>query len=393
MRFEYTAEEHAFVDEVRAFLARVFPEGPPQRGPDTTARWEASLIERGWQAYKWDPAYGGTGWTLTQKYIWEREVGAWGLPTQLSGSGISMLGPILYGYGSDYQKSRYLPRILDGTQRWCQGYSEPGAGSDLAGLATKAVREGDHYVVTGNKIWTSGAHKTTHMFCLVRTATEGKPQAGISFLLLDMADPAITVRPIISIDGNHSLNAVELSGVRVAVSERVGEENRGWTYAKGLLTHERTGLAFVTESLRKLDVLKAGVEHFGLHDDAALVGKIREVDVQLRALVVSELRALDQSRLAQAGQNASNEAASFLKLKGTAIVQRLTELLLECSGHFGIPYNLEGNDLPHDFPARRIGPDWVIEEVSQYLIGRSASIAGGSDEVQRNIIAKHVLGL
>jgi len=386
MDFVFTASQESYRRQVASFVAKVFPEGPPERGAAATARWEAALIARGWQAYKWPHEHGGPGWSTTEKYLWEIEVGRFGLPAQIGGSGVSMIGPILCGFGSNDQRARYLPGILDGSEQWCQGYSEPGAGSDLASLRTRAQRDGDHYVVDGEKIWTSGAHASQRMFALVRTSTTGRKQQSITFLLIDMADPGVVVSPIFSIDGHRSLNRVTLSAVRVPVTDRIGAENDGWSIAKGLLTHERTGLAFVTESLRKLAVLKTAVAASMLLEDACFAHKIADVDSELQSLVVTELRALSES----ADGAAPGAYSSILKLKCTAIVQRLTELLLESAGYHGMPYPLT---LAGDIPFERIGPRYCQEEVAQYLIGRSASIAGGSDEVQRNIIAKQVLGL
>ena len=309
-----------------------------------------------------------------------------GLPAQLPGMGVSMIGPIIYGYGTAEQQERLLPDILADRVHWCQGYSEPGSGSDLASLRTRAERVGDEYVVTGEKIWTSGAHRADMMFCLTRTRhfrpEEGKPQAGISFLLLDMRDPGVEVTPIISIDGHHSLNRVTLDAVRVPVSMRIGEEHQGWTYAKGLLTHERTGLAFVGESLRKLATLR---REGAARIDPALVMRIDALETELRALEITELRTLAET----AEGAAPGEQSSILKLKGTDIVQRMTELLVETMGYAGMPYPLVDGDPPRP----GIGPEYAQLEMAQYLLARSASIAGGSDEIQRNIIAKHVLGL
>ena len=386
MDFAFTTSQEAFRRQVAAFVVNVFPEGPPERNAATTGRWEAALIARGWQAYKWQPQYGGPAWSATEKYLWEIEVGRFGLPTQISGSGVSMIGPILCGFGTDDQRARYLPGMLDGSEQWCQGYSEPGAGSDLASLRTRAQRAGDLYVVDGEKIWTSGAHASQRMFALVRTSATGRKQQGITFLLIDMADPGVVVTPIFSIDGHHSLNRVALTDVRVPVTDRIGAENDGWSIAKGLLTHERTGLAFVTESLRKLAVLKTAVAASMLLEDACFAHKIADVDTELQSLVVTELRALSES----ADGSAPGVYSSILKLKGTGIVQRLTELLLESAGYHGMPYPLTPAG---EVPDERIGPRFCQEEVAQYLIGRSASIAGGSDVVQRNIIAKQVLGL
>lgn len=386
MKLTLDAQHEQFRNDIRAFIRQAFPQ--PVDGEDHAAleRWQEILIEANWQAYRWDVKHGGTDWDVTQKYLWELETAAWGLPPQIPGAGVSMLGPILYGFGTQEQQARFLPNILSASEQWCQGYSEPGAGSDLASLTTRAERQGDHYLVNGQKIWTSGAHKSQWMFCLVRTSQTGRKQQGISFLLIDMASPGIEVTPIISFDGYHSLNSVQLNNVRVPIGNRIGEENKGWTYAKGLLTHERTGLAFISTSYRKLAILRQAATESGLLGDAVFAAKVGDIETQLNALSITELRVLDQVKQGQA----PGIESSLLKLKGTQIIQRITELLLECTGYAGVPYPL-GDDLR---PARsRPGPNYAQPEIALYMIGRSASIAGGSDEVQYNIIAKHVLGL
>lgn len=393
MQLRFDAAELAFRDEVRTFLHDFRAPGETAPPDDALkARWHAALIDRGWQAYKWPREFGGTGWDASRKYIWERECGAVALPPDIGGMGISMIGPILCGYGTNAQRARHLPGILDGSVRWCQGYSEPGAGSDLAGLRTRAERvqdatHGDHYRVDGEKIWTSDAQLADRMFCLTRTDASGKPQAGITFLLVDMRDPGVEIVPIVSIDGRHTLNRVVLDGVRVPVEERIGEEGRGWTYAKGLLTHERTGLAFVAESRRKLAVVRGALQRGAppTPEEPAFRERLDALEAELDALETTELRTLAETAEGQAPGHQS----SILKLKGTSIVQRATELLVECAGWAGMPYPMVDRELP----AERIGPAWCQDEMQQYLIARSASIAGGSDEVQRNIIAKHVLGL
>jgi len=305
--------------------------------------------------------------------------------------GMGMLAPILFAYGSAEQQARFLPDILHNRVRWCQGYSEPGAGSDLASLQTRATREGDHYVVRGEKIWTSGAHQADWMFCLTRTSDEPKRQAGITFLLLDMRAPEVSVRPIISIDGRHMFNQVFLDGVRVPVTNRVGREGEGWTVAKGLLNHERTGQAFVSLSTQLLrGVREAAADLPGAHgetllQDPGFAARLALADIELQALAITELRTLSE---VTAG-GAPGAQSSMLKLKGTEIVQRMTEFFVECAGPYAAPW------LPQSGggPASEIGPSWAQPEVIRYFEGRAASIAGGSDEIQRNVIAKQVLRL
>ncbi len=393
MDLSFSPDDLAFRDEVRAFVAEHFPEGRAFREMKADVeRWRAALVARGWQAYRWPAEHGGPGWSPTRKFIWERETGAKGLPPQLPGMGVSMIGPIIAGMGTPEQKARHLPGILGDTVRWCQGYSEPGAGSDLASLRTQAVRDGDAYVVTGEKIWTSNAHEADWIFCLTRTSAEGKKQAGITFLLIDMRTPGVAVHPIWTIDGQHHLNRVTFDGVRVPVENRIGEEGQGWTVAKGLLTHERTGLAFVTLSLKLIEDLKAAAREIGagggrLADDAAFMGRLLALEVELKALELTELRTLAESTTGAAPGSQS----SILKLKGTIVVQAITELFVEAAGVYGAPWLPEiGRDGANVAP---VGPMWAHLEVIRYLNGRSASIAGGSDEIQRDIVARHVLGL
>lgn len=392
MDLSLTADEIRFRDEVRVLIAATFP--PPERydgRPAHERRWLQALLDRGWAANRWPEAFGGPGWTPTQNFIWEREVTAAGLPPQVGGMGMGMLAPILFAYGSPEQQARFLPDILHDRVRWCQGYSEPEAGSDLASLRTRAVLDGDSYVVDGEKVWTSGAHRADWMFCLTRTSDEPVRQAGITFLLLDMRSQGVTVRPIISIDGRHMFNRVTFDAVRVPVENRVGREGEGWTVAKGLLTHERTGQAYVSLStdlsrrLRLAAAELAGSEGGRLLEDTGFGRRLAWADIELQALAMTELRTL--SEVAAGG--APGAQSSTLKLKGTDIVQRMTEFFVECAGPYAAPWFPEASGVaPLD-----VGPAWARPEVARYFEGRAASIAGGSDEVQRNIIAKRVLGL
>lgn len=393
MHLGFSEAELAFQAEVRGFIAAHFPADRPFTGSkDDIDRWNRAMNARGWAAYKWPREHGGPGWTVTQKYIWERECGLAGVPERLGGMGMLMLAPILYTWGTPEQQAQHLPGILNNAVEWCQGYSEPGAGSDLASLRTQAVRDSDHYVVTGEKTWTSYAHIAQWMFCLVRTSREAKKQAGITFLLIDMQSPGITVRPIVTIDGRHSsLNSVIFDGVRVPLSNRIGEEGQGWTYAKGLLTHERTGLAYIADSIVRLRRLKERAAEMvdgqggRLLDDPAFARKLAEVEIDLTALEVTELRTLAET----ASGEAPGPQSSILKSRGTAILQRLTELSIECAGPFAAAYPLGAITGAET----SVGPAWVQKEMATYLQARSASIAGGTEEVQRNIIAKHVLRL
>jgi alkylation response protein AidB-like acyl-CoA dehydrogenase len=381
----------AFREEVRTLIHRTFPEWERyDRSPGHEKRWHAALLERGWAANRWPAEFGGPGWTPTQSFIWERETSEVGLPPQVGGMGMGMLAPVLFAYGSAEQQQRFLPDILNDRKRWCQGYSEPGAGSDLASLRTRAVRGGETYVVDGEKVWTSGAHQADWMFCLTRTSDEPKRQAGITFLLIDMRTPGVQVLPIISIDGRHMFNRVTFDGVRVPVANRVGREGEGWTVAKGLLTHERTGQAYVSLSrdllrrLREAAATLPGSRTATLAEDPGFASRLALADAELQALAITELRTLAEV----AAGGAPGHQSSILKLKGTEIVQRMTEFFVECAGPYAAPW------FPENSGANEaVGPDWAKPEVVRYLEGRAASIAGGSDEVQRNIIAKQVLRL
>jgi alkylation response protein AidB-like acyl-CoA dehydrogenase len=386
MKLQFTAQERAFRDEVRAFIRDHYP--PELRGKrpgdDLTREeylaWHRILAARGWAAPSWPRAWGGLDWSPTQKFIWlEENARAETIPPQVFSVG--MVAPVIYSFGTETQKQRFLPRIFSGEDWWCQGYSEPGAGSDLAGVTTRAVRDGDRYIVNGQKTWTSLAQFADWGFFLVRTDPDArKPQEGISFLLIDMKSPGVTVRPIITIDGAHEVNDVFLDNVSVPVDQRIGEENKGWTYAKVLLLHERSGGAGVARSRRLLERLVAfldgqrGDDGRPLAQDPALRRKIAEAGVELSALEYTELRVLaDESAGAGPGPE-----SSLLKVRGTELHQRITELLLEAAG----PYGAGGP-----------GPEEAWHAAATYFNVRKTSIYGGSNEIQRNIMAKVVLGL
>ncbi len=392
MEYRFTAAEEAFRSSVRSLVENHFPAGRPYDGsPQHRAVWHSALIAHGWAAYNWPPEFGGPGWSATQRYIWERETASRGVPAHLGGMGMMMLAPILQVYGSADQRARHLPGILHDSVEWCQGYSEPGAGSDLAALRTRADRDGDAYIVNGEKTWTSWAHIADWMFCLVRTEETDRRQDGISFLLIDLSSPGITIRPIPTIDGMHHLNQVVFDNVRIPRANLVGEEGLGWTYAKGLLTHERTGLANISLSIfltRRLTQARA--EQAACGDASApteaLDIRLAELEMELEALAASELRALSEL---EAGQ-APGSYTSILKLKGSQLVQRATTLFLEAAAVWALPFTREAQSWNAEpLP----GPAWAAAEVSRYFFGRAASIAGGTDEIQREIIAKHVLGL
>jgi len=392
MDTSFSAEDLAFRDEVREFFATAYSADiqaglkNPDTYRETVITWQKILFEKGWVAPGWPKEYGGTGWTPTQKFIFDNERASAGIMDVVP-FGLKMVGPVIYTFGTDAQKEKFLPRILASDDWWCQGYSEPGAGSDLASLKTKAELDGDHYVVNGAKIWTSYAQFADWIFCLVRTSNEGKRQEGISFLLIDMHSEGIKVNPIISIDNHHSLNEVEFNNVRVPVENRIGEENKGWTYAKALLAHERTGIANVADSKSNLaQVIElASREVPGgkpLIADASFQRRLSDVEVELMALEYTELRVL----AAVATGGAPGAESSLLKIKGTEIQQAVQELRMDVAGYYMGVVVPEGDEDPsgHEFGdfARR-----------RYMYGRAATIYGGSNEVQKNIIAKAVLGL
>ncbi len=397
MNLDFSPEELAFQQEVRTFITENYPaqlrgkqdEGD-ELGKEDFLSWHRVLANKGWVAPAWPVEYGGTGWTATQKYIWSEET-ARADCIRLMPFGLAMVGPVIYTFGTPEQKAQFLPRILSGEDWWCQGYSEPGSGSDLASLRTKAVRDGNDYVVNGQKTWTTMAQHADWGFFLVRTNTEVKQQEGISFLLINMKTPGITVRPIITLGGEHEVNEVWLEDVRVPQSQRIYEEDKGWTCAKFLLAHERTGIAGVAASKRGVERVKS-IAMTELDGDKPLLAnpffrrKVAELEMDLTALEYTELRSL-------AGENAGKgpgPESSLLKIKGSEIQQRLTELSLEAVGHYGAPYFRGFGEGDNEHP---IGPDYAHRAAPNYFNTRKTTIYGGSNEIQRNIIAKMVLGL
>lgn len=399
MNLEFSEDDLAFREEVRRFIAENYPEslrGKQNEGEELTKEefllWHRVLAKKGWIAPAWPTEYGGPGWTPTQRYLWSEECAhAETLP--ILPFGINMVGPVIYTFGTPEQKQRFLPPTLSGDIWWCQGYSEPGAGSDLASLRTKAERQGDFYIVNGQKTWTTMAQHADWGFFLVRTDPSAKAQEGISFLLIDMKSPGITVRPIITLGGEHEVNEVWLENVKVPVENRIYDENKGWTCAKFLLAHERTGIAGVARSKRGVErikqIAKLELDGFGnpLIRDPAYLRKIVELEIDLKALEYTELRTLASE---SAGKGPGPES-SLLKIKGTEIQQRLTELALEAAAHYGSPYF---RGFPDDGDnAHPIGPEYAHRAAPTYFNVRKTSIYGGSNEIQRNIIAKMVLGL
>jgi len=398
MDLSYTDEELAFRDEVRAFVRGNLPPQISRKviehkrlTKEDYVTWQKALHVQGWIAPGWPMEYGGTGWNPVQRHIFEEECAAAGAPRVIA-FGVDMVGPVIIAFGHPWQKERYLPRIRSSEDWWCQGYSEPGSGSDLASLKTRAERKGDHYIVNGQKTWTTLAQYADMMFCLVRTSSEGKRQEGISFLLIDMKTPGITVRPIITLDGEHEVNEVWLEDVKVPVENLVGEEGRGWTYAKFLLSHERTGIAGVSRSKRELAFLKhiASEQTVGgrpLIENSRFRDKISRVEIDLMALEITVLRVLAADRQ---GRPPGPEA-SILKIKGTEIQQALTELMMEAVGPWALPF------LPDSWGdhwlGERVGPEYAAPLAAQYLNFRKVSIYGGSNEIQRNIVSQLILGL
>lgn len=394
MDVNFSKEDIAFRDEVRRFIEANLPknlgsEDDPQTREDYLA-WHKILYKKGWAATNWPEEYGGTGWTVTQRYIFNEESARAGTIPPLA-FGMQMLGPVIYNFGNAAQKEWVLPNILSGEHWWCQGYSEPGAGSDLAALKTKAVLDGDHYVVNGHKIWTTLAQYADWMFCLVRTKTTDKRQEGISFLLIDMRSPGVEVRPIITIDGAHEVNEVFLEDVRVPVENLVGEQDKGWTIAKFLLGNERSGIAGVARSKRAIERLKEiarGELQNGtpLLTDGDFSRKIAELEIDLTGLEYTELRTLSaESKGAGPGPE-----SSILKIKGTEIQQRITELTLEAAGNYAMPWKPPGA-IGDNYLG--VGPESMQGVTQAYFNTRKTSIYGGSNEIQRNIIAKMILGL
>ena len=397
MQLEFSPAEIAFQKEVRTFIAENYPENlrsVQDEGHDLSKEdflsWHRILAKKGWIAPAWPVEYGGTGWTATERFIWSEELAAADCVGTMP-FGLSMVGPVIYTFGTPEQKAKFLPGILSGDDWWCQGYSEPGAGSDLASLRTKAVRDGDDYVVNGQKTWTTMAQHADWGFFLVRTDSDAKAQEGISFLLIDMKTPGVTVRPIITLGGEHEVNEVWLEDVRVPVANRVYEENKGWTCAKFLLAHERTGIAAVARSKRGVEKIKA-IARTEQDGDRPLIAnpffkrKISELEIDLTALEFTELRSL----AGEASGKGPGPESSSLKIKGSEIQQRITELALEAVGHYGAPYFRGFGEGDNEHP---IGPDYAHRAAPTYFNTRKTTIYGGSNEIQRNIIAKMVLGI
>lgn len=392
MDTNFSAEDLAFRNEVNAFFDEKFDEEmiallqSKQSVPNGIIEWQKRLYTKGWAASGWPVEYGGTGWSVTQNFIYETERAARGIPDVIP-FGLRMVGPIVCTFGTDEQKAKFLPRILSSEDWWCQGYSEAGSGSDLASLQTKATVDGDDYIVNGTKVWTTYAQHADWIFCLVRTDNSGKKQAGITFLLIDMKTPGITVNEIRSIDSQHTLNEVHFDNVRVPIANRIGEQDKGWIYAKSLLAHERNIIAGVADSKRNLSEIKrlASAEINGgerLIDDPLFAARVAQVEIDLMALEFTELRSLS----AAADGKAPGAESSLLKLQGSEIQQVLERLKMKLAGYYA---GVEQGTMS----AEDIGHDFANDARKKYMHGRASTIYGGSNEVQKNITAKYVLGL
>ncbi len=399
MDLNFTAAEQAFREQVRDFLRHRLPADISRKVKagqalvaDDYTRWQQILFRQGWGAPGWPTRFGGTGWSPVQMHIFDEETAAAGAPRTIP-FGLKMVAPVIMAFGTPAQQQRFLPRILSGEDWWCQGYSEPGAGSDLASLKTRAERHDDHYLVNGQKTWNTLGQYADWIFCLVRTDPNApKRQQGISFLLIDMKSPGISVRPIITLDGAHEVNEVWLENVKVPRENLIGEENKGWTYAKFLLGHERTNIAGIGALKRELGRLKdiAGQEtKHGrpLIMDPLFAARVAQVEIDLMALEITNLRALS----AESQQQAPGPESSVLKIKATEMQQALSELMMCAVGPYALPFerqSAEEGDLRHV-----AGPQYATALAATYCNLRKVTIYGGSNEIQRNIVAQMILGL
>ena len=398
MDLNYTADDLAFRDTVRSYLEANLPKDLQHKvlnhkrlSKEDFVRWHKIVAKQGWVGTGWPVEYGGTGWNAAQRHIWEEECARAGTPAILP-FGVNMVAPVIMAFGNQAQKDYYLPRILNCDDWWCQGYSEPGSGSDLASLKCRAERAGDFYIVNGQKTWTTLGQHADMIFCLVRTDTGGRKQEGISFLLIDMHAPGITVRPIIMLDEDHEVNEVWFDNVKVPVQNLIGEENKGWTYAKYLLGHERTNIAAVGRAKRELEFLKriSGEQQKNgkpLIDDPIFSAKVASLEIEIMALEVTVLRVISTDN----AKRGPGPEASMLKVKGTEVQQLLTELMVEAVGPYGMPFDPEYLHGTHEHSASN--DDDAAPLASYYFNFRKTSIYGGSNEIQKNIITQMILGL
>jgi alkylation response protein AidB-like acyl-CoA dehydrogenase len=392
MDLAFTPEEQKFREEIRAWVRETLPADISHKvhnalrlSRDDMQRWAKILGKKGWLGYGWPKEFGGPGWTAVQKHLFEEECALAGAP-RIVPFGPVMVAPVIMAFGSPEQQKRFLPGIASGEVWWSQGYSEPGSGSDLASLKTRAERRGDKFVVNGQKTWTTLAQHGDWIFCLVRTGTEGKPQTGISFLLIDMKSPGVTVRPIVMLDGEPEVNEVFFDNVEVPAENLIGEENKGWTYAKHLLSHERTNIADVNRAKRELERLKRIAKAEGVYEDARFRDEIARLEVDVVALEMMVLRVLSAEK---SGKNPL-DIAGLLKIKGSEIQQRYTELMMLAAGPYALPFLPEAMEAgwQGDF----VGAAHCAPLASTYFNYRKTTIYGGSNEVQRNIVAQVVLG-
>jgi alkylation response protein AidB-like acyl-CoA dehydrogenase len=407
MDLDFSPEDLAFREEVRAFIAEAYDDDMRARmaqskngylDKESQVRWLKRLHEKGWIAPDWPVEYGGTGWSLGKKYVFDMEMALAGAPST-SNMGLKMCAPVVMAFGTDEQKQQHLPKILSTDVWWCQGYSEPGSGSDLASLALKAERDGDHYVLNGSKTWTTLAQWADWMFCLVRTSNEDIRQRGISFLLIDMKTPGITIRPIPTLDGppegDQEVNETFFDNVRVPVANRIGKEGEGWTYAKYLLQFERgnayaPGLQNQLRKVRKIASLERSDRGGAMMSDPDFRKKLAEVEIKVEALNATELRIF----AGRANGEAMGAVSSMLKLEGSQMQQAITELALEAAGVYAQPFVQDTwAHLRGETNVFRAGPDYAATVAPQYFNYRKTSIYAGSNEIQHNIMAKMVLGL
>jgi len=403
MDLNFTAEELAFRQEIRQWVAAHLPSDIAHKvhhalrlSRDDMQRWAKILGAKGWLGWNWPVPFGGPGWNAVQRHLFEEECALAGAPRVVP-FGPVMVAPVIMAFGSPEQQRRFLPGIASGEVWWSQGYSEPGSGSDLASLKTRAERRGNVYIVNGQKTWTTLGQYGEWIFCLVRTSTEGKPQTGISFLLIDMKSPGITVRPIVLLDGEPEVNEVWFDNVEVPVENLVGEENKGWTYAKHLLSHERTNIADVNRAKRELERLKRIAKAEGVWDDMRFRDQIALLEVDIVALEMMVLRVLSAEKSSDKGGKQSLDVAGLLKIRGSEIQQRYTELMMLAAGPASLPFIREAMEAgwQGDQAMAALWPGAVPQAAplaGTYFNYRKTSIYGGSNEVQRNIVAQTVLG-
>ncbi len=392
MDLAFTPEELKFREEIRAWVRENLPQEIAHKvhnalhlTREDMQRWARILGKKGWLGYGWPQQFGGPGWSAVQKHLFEEETALAGAP-RIVPFGPVMVAPVIMAFGSPEQQKRFLPGIASGEVWWSQGYSEPGSGSDLASVKTRAERKGDKYIVNGQKTWTTLAQYGDWIFCLVRTSTEGKPQTGISFLLIDMKSPGVTVRPIIMLDGGHEVNEVFFDNVEVPAENLIGEENKGWTYAKHLLSHERTNIADVNRAKRELERLKRIARSEGVYNDQRFRDEVAKLEVDVVALEMLVLRVLSAEK---SGKNPL-DIAGLLKIKGSEIQQRYTELMMLAAGPYALPFVREAMEA--GYQGEHVGAAYLAPLAASYFNMRKTTIYGGSNEVQRNIVAQTVLG-